>query len=152
MASDKELWGFNTNTAYNEYKKRLKGRIRSIENKGGTMYDGNAIYSKKDFIMVAVEMKNNKGLAFAEPQEIAKLVVDYQSYGNFTKEQAAILQEHYNKTHADKIDIRSARAKAAEISDFYRAERDRLIAEGKTWDEAMYAAKKTVSQVYFGSE
>lgn len=149
---EKSLWGFNPNKAYAEYRNKLSGKMRSIENKGGGMYDGTAYYTKDEFLARAIEVKYNKGLAFVDDKEIAKLVVEYQAYGTFTKEQAAILQEHYNKTHEDKIDVKAARAKAAEISDFYKAEKGRLIKEGLTKKEAVEAAKKIISQVYFGSE
>lgn len=151
--TDKELWGFNVDEAYAQYRNKLSGKMRSIENKGGGMYDGNAYYTKDEFLEKAMDIKNKKDLDFVESGEMAKLVVEYQAYGSFTKEQAAILQEYYNRTHEFKIDVKAARAKAAEISDFYEAERDRLIEkEGLTFKEAVAKAKKTVSQVYFGSE
>lgn len=151
--TDEQLWGFNVKEAYAEYRNKVGGKIKSVENKGGAMYDGNTRYTKEDFTMIAVEMKNRKGLDFVEPKEIAKLVVEYQAYGDFTNEQASALQKFYNETHETKISLKSARAKAREISDFYKAEKERLInEEGLTVKEAVEAAKKTISQVYFGSE
>lgn len=142
--NNSEVWGFDLDKAYNEYKKRLKGRIKHIENVGGLMYDGEGVYSKQEFHLHAIEELNKKDLLTATPSDVAKMVINYQSYGDFTYNQAEALQKHYNETHTDKISVKEARAKATEISNYYHD----LIEKGVSIKQA----KKEISWVFFGSK
>lgn len=139
---DKELWGVNIDRAYNEYKKRIKGRIKYVENTlGGAMYDGNAAYDKETFRAVLFERMGDT--PELDPGEAAKLVINYQSYGDFTTAQAEALRKHM-ETKGEHLTIKEARAKSREISEYY----EDLKKKGYSIEEA----KKEISWVFFGSK
>lgn len=139
----KELWGVDLDKAYSEYKKRLKGRIKYVEQTlGGTMYAGNQTYDKGEFEAVLFSrMEDTSGLSAAEA---AKLVVNYQSYGDFTYKQADALKRHVEKTTGQQITTEQARAKSREISDYYET----LKKKGYSAE----AAQKEISWIFFGSK
>lgn len=139
---DKELWGVNIDKAYNEYKKRVKGRIKYVENTlGGGMYDGNATYDKETFRAVLFERMGDT--PELDPTAAAKLVVNYQSYGDFTVNQAEALKKHM-ETKGEHLTTEQARAKSKEISEYY----EDLKKKGYSIEEA----KKEISWVFFGSK
>lgn len=145
MSNIKDLLGFNLDRAYTEYKKRIKNRIKYIEQTlGGGMYDGNNLYSKQHFATVVRELMGRKGFDELEPGQAAKLAVNYQAYGDFNTNQANALKRHYEKAYDVKLTTEQARAKSKEISDYYKD----LKAKGYTVKEA----KKEISWIFFGSK
>lgn len=139
---DKELWGVDVDKAYNEYKKRIKGRIKYVEGTlGGGMYDGNATYDKETFRAVLFERMGDR--PEMNPAEAAKIVVNYQAYGDFTINQAEALKRHM-ETKGEHLTTEQARAKSREISEYY----EDLRKKGYTVEEA----KKEISWIFFGSK
>lgn len=145
MSNTKNLLGFNLDKAYGEYRKRISGRIKYVESTlGGAMYDGNAKYDKGTFAAIARELMGKNNILEATPGETAKLVINYQSYGDFTYQQAEALKAHYEATTGLKMSIQQARSKSREISDYY----NKLKQQGYSIEEA----KKEVSWIFFGSK
>lgn len=143
MSKTKELFGFDVDKAYKEYKKRIGGRIKYVERIGGAMFDGNDVYDKNAFTAIATELINRKGLDFSDPSETAKWVVNYQSYGDFTTSQAEALKKHM-EAQGQHLTVEQARAKSREISEYY----EDLKKKGYSIEEA----KKEISWVFFGSK
>ena len=166
--TEKIMFGVDLDRAYAEYKKRLPGRIKYVERTlGGTMFDGNARYEKNYFKALAAELLNNKGLLKADPVETAKLVVHYQSYGDFSSQQAVALKHHLNNMdinqlpltqdernylsqHLDpmtgriKLTTEQARTMSPILSRYY----EDLKKQGLTAEEA----KNEISWIFFGSK
>jgi hypothetical protein len=139
---DKELWGVDVDRAYKEYKKRIKGRIKYVEDTlGGYMYDGNAAYDKETFR--AVLFNRMADIPELDPSAAAKIVLNYQAYGDFTTNQAEALRRHM-ETKGEHLTTEQARAKSKEISEYY----EDLKKKGYTVEEA----KKEISWVFFGSK
>lgn len=145
MSNIKDLLGFNLDRAYNEYKKRIRNRIKYVEQTlGGGMYDGNDPYTKQHFATVVRELMGRNGFDELEPGQAAKLAINYQSYGDFTTSQANALKAHFEEAHGLKLTTQQARARSKEISDYY----NKLKAQGYTIEEA----KKEISWIFFGSK
>lgn len=145
MSNTKDWFGFNLDRAYNEYKKRIRNRVKYVENTlGGSMYDGNEPYTKTHFATVVHELMGRSNLDELEPSQAAKLAITYQSYGDFSTQQAKALQAHYAETHGIQLTPQQARAKSKEISDYY----NQLKQQGYSVEEA----QKEISWIFFGSK
>lgn len=166
--TEKIMFGVDLDKAYAEYKKRLPGRVKYVESTlGGTMFDGRTRYDKSYFKAVAAELLNNKGLLEADPAETAKIVVNYQAYGDFTSQQAEALNRHIShidinqlpltkeeyeilKDHIDpmtgriKLTTEQARTLSPILSRYYND----LKKQGLTAEEA----KNEISWIFFGSK
>lgn len=166
--TEKIMFGVDLDKAYAEYKKRLPGRLKYVEKTlGGTMFDGNKRYDKNYFKALAAELLNNKGLLEANPAETAKLVVNYQAYGDFSSQQADALKHHLGNIdinqlpltqeernllsqHLDpmtdriKLTTEQARTLSPILSRYY----EDLKKQGLTAEEA----KNEISWIFFGSK
>jgi hypothetical protein len=154
------VYGFDVDAAYKNYLKRIKKRIAHINKLGEDMFDGNVVYDKGQFTLVAVELAAKQDLdpTQIKPDEITTHVINYQTYGNFKAAQAKALKKYLKEVdgkiklddgtvieidpHATVDEIRAKGGKA--ISEAYKA----LKASGLKIKDA----QRKISNVFFGSE